>query len=332
MKIPVLAVSPVLLAVGTVLLVQSPILADPVPDGLVHEFWDLVEVTADEGRCPDSNRLIDLFGTHGIGILEVSHRKKIVGEFEAFAPILAASQRPPYVPDLRLQTLYRGAAGEDQRAEMLTALREWLTADINEAPRKGTERLDGSIEELDPFIDYARSVAAEMLADWQDQDAATLMVTLEQKGDLTEEAAWRVRRARERLTNPCAMSFLRAKPGGDVECCQGLRSLQHVTAGTGGWQYHKELYRLSPEEMGDVWALMEENHIGENSKWAGNVYVFAFEFADGVKASISPTEAGRLVYRDNTMLQGAGWLTLENEELYELVWEIFERELGVHPN
>lgn len=317
-----------ILAILLALLFSGSGRTDPVPDELIHELWDLIDATAETGQCPDRERLVELFGSYGLGFLERSHRTKIEREFDVFAPVLVASQAPPYLPGLAVQGFYRENANEVQEQQMLMALGEWLTADISEAPRTGTERLEGPEELVDEAIDYARTVAAEMLADWGDTGADSLMAALEVSGDLTDEALWRLRRARGRLVDPCAVSFLRVKPDGDLECCTVFSDLQHITAGRGGWRWHKEAYRLSPEEMESIWSLIPESRLGKKSNWGGNIYNIVFEFADGVKASMSPTEKGRLVYYDNTMLQGTGWHTLENKDLYTLVWDLFERELG----
>ena len=316
------------LGIAMAVFLFTSVRADPVPDSVVHELWDLIDATAETGRCPDRERLVELLGSHGIWFLEESHEKEVRRNFDVFAPILASSQAPPYVPDPALQEFYRANADEFERWLMLTALREWLSAEITEAPRRGSMRLDGPPEALDGPIDLTRSYAAEMIADWHDDGADSLMADLEKNGDLTEEALWRVRRARGRLVDPCAMSFLRVGSDGDCECCKTFSDIGHVSAGRGGWRYHKEAYRLSQEEVKAVWALIPGCRLGKNSKWAGNLHTVVFEFEDGVKASMSPTEAGRLVYRDNTMLDMGRWLTLENKDLYALVWEVLEERLG----
>ena len=65
---------------------------DPVPDEVVHEFWDLIVATAEANRCPDPERLAEHFGWYGLDLLEDSHLKAVRKQFDVFAPILAASQ------------------------------------------------------------------------------------------------------------------------------------------------------------------------------------------------------------------------------------------------
>lgn len=129
---------------------------------------------------------------------------------------------------------------------MLAALGEWLTAEITEAPRTGTERLDGSAEELDAPIDYGRAVAAEMLADWHDEGADSLMAALEAGGDLTDEALWRL---------------WRLDVGGDTLWCHG-----YDRGGANNYQMAGDL-RITADSCFIVVGEAETLGSGVNDAW-----------------------------------------------------------------
>jgi hypothetical protein len=315
---------------ASVLCLAVPAASDPVPDAVVHRAWDLIEATAKTGQCPDVQTLVNFLGAYGLHLVDEEHVSMIRNNFGALAPVLVLSQAPPSMPRVSVQDLYRSLADAAQREDMLRALREWLTAEVNTLPQQGTMRIEMNPDREEAAIRAVRGMAAEMLADWDDKSAEPLMAVLEAESSFDGNALWHIRRARARLSDPCAFSFLRKTPESDLQCCATVSDLKRVTAGRTGWRYHQVEYELSPEEIGSLWAELSRSAPSEKRPRIISSYCIVFEFDNGVIADISPTGDGGLLYTDNTMIDEADQkIAIKNHDLHSLLWDLFESRMGV---
>jgi hypothetical protein len=269
------------------------------------------------------------FSAFGLNLLSPQHIMAIEKSFSAFAPLIVASQRPGNHRNLSfdLQRFYRQRADSRQRAAMLSALREWLSAEISEAPAGGSMRIVGPPEVVRGQIDLARAEAAEMLSDQGDLQALPLMAVLEERGLKEPRALFVLRRAMARFRQPCAMTFLQETKNG-LQCCESLGRVQRVSLGGGDWRYPRPKYTLDSREVHEFWRLMQGARKGPDKNGFGGRPALLFEFQDGVLASLFPAEAGQLVYTDNVTLDYRRQVTLLSDSLYNWVQQLARAKLG----
>jgi hypothetical protein len=315
---------------ATLICLVLPAAGDPVPDAVVHKAWDLIETAVRTGRCADTQTLVDFLGAYGLHLIDEEHMSMITKDFNAIAPMLVLSQAPPSMPGISIQDFYRSRANAAQREEMLRALRKWLTAEVASYPQQGTIRMDMAPAQEEAAIRRVRAMAAEMLADWDDQSAEPLIAALEAEGSFEGNALWHLKRARARLTDPCAFSFLRKTPENDLQCCAAVSDLKMVTAGKGGWRHHEAKYELTPAEISVLWAELSRSEVSDKRPNVIPPYCIVFEFGDGVLADIRPTGDGAVLYTDNTMVDEAEQeIAIKNRNLHKLLWDLFESRMGV---
>ena len=319
-----------LASVLVILIAPCPTQANPVPDWIATRFRDNVLATSRDGSCPDTTNLIADLGSFGLDLLSPEHVKAMEKSFGAFAPLIVASQRTGKHRSLsyELQRFYWLHASSQQRVEMLKALREWLTAEITEASAGHSMVIAGPPEQVRRSIDAARVKAAEMLSDRGDRESLPFMVALERRGLEDPNSSFVLRRAMARLRQPCAMTFIHETPNGRLECCEVRARVLKISLGRGDLRYPQPKYSLGSREVDEFWSLIHGTRKGPNSNWFGsNLNVFV-EFEDGVIASMSPIEPGRLTYRDNVTLDWRHSLTLQSDSLYNWVLRLAREKLG----
>lgn len=304
--------------------------ANPVPDRVVKDFRQLVAKTAEDGVCPDESRLVGYFSAYGLGFLRPSERAAIDEHFTLFAPILVRSQAPPHHPNLGIQQFYRDRAAPWQRESMLCALREWLTADINEAPGDGVMKVVYPPKAVEEEITRARVAAAEMLTFWRERSALQAMEVMGVRENLTQDLRWRLLRAERRLDDSTAMTFLSVRPNGALDLYERASDVDSAVVRRGSLGSRETpYYNLTQNEVEKMWALLGESKVCESTNWAGFTHCVVLVLHDGVRASLSPTERGHIVYEDNAGHSGSGRLTLESESLWRWIWEIFHDQIGM---
>lgn len=319
------------LASVLVLLSSFPSLAraNPVPDAVAARFRDNVLITSREGHCPDSTSLVADFSAFGMDLLSPQHITAMEENFRAFAPLIVASQRPGNHRNLsfELQGFYWLHASPRQRADMLSALREWLSAEMSEAPAGGSMRIVEPPEQVRRVIDVVRATAAEMLSDRGDSESLPLMAALERRGLEDPHALFVLRRAMARFRHPCAMTFLEETPRNGLQCCESLSRVRRISLGGGDWRYPRPKYTLDSREVHEFWRLMQGARKGSVKNGFGGRPALLFEFQDGVLASLSPTKPGQLAYTDNVTLDRRQQLTLQSDSLYNWVQRLARAKL-----
>lgn len=304
--------------------------ANPVPDRVINDFRSLVAKTAKDGVCPDEGRLEGYFSSYGLGFLRPSERDAIDKHFTIFAPILVSSQGPGHRPDMGIQRFYRDRADQWQRESMLCALRAFLTADPKDTPKEGPGKIVYPPEVARDGLNRARVAAAEMLTFWHDRDALQLMEVVDAQENLTGELGWRLRRAEKRLDDSTAMTFFSVRSDGSLELYEKASDVDSAAVCRGGLGgFASSYYTLTPKEVESMWRLIGESRVCENTNWAGFTHSVIVVLHDGVRASLSPTERGHVVYEDNAGHSFSGRLTLESEPLWKWIWDIFHTEIGM---
>jgi hypothetical protein len=304
-----------LLAVVATLPFTSASLANPIADDLVGDYRALVENTARAAACPDPETLENYFGRFGIDLLSAKLIGRIHERFDVFAPLLVNSQRPPdYALDFRIQELYRARADSIQRAEMIDALRQWLTADIRQAAWHGSGRITGPDDAVLREIESARATAAEMLSDWGDADAVPLMNAVEQKGVQNDEALRRILVARARLVDPCAGRVVRTGSNGPLELCAKREDLALATLYREGGSRE-----LSGAELDEVWRVLPAGAWDENADASGGSIYLTIQTAGGAAVTLSPTEPGWVSLVDDAPSERRFRRVMVNRELFDLL-------------
>ena len=287
--------------------------ANPVPDEVALEFRNLVDATITTGTCPDPTRLTHHFGSFGLDLLDPGQRRGIAVNFDAFAPLLAASQTPEHRPHYAIHRLYRRYADTDQRALMLRSLRRWLTEEIEQAPREGSMRIMGPDELVREIIDHCRVVAAEMLGDWQDEASAATMANLQPKCDERSNCLEVLHWACLRLTDPCAGRVLALDSSESLQFCVTGSDLKSITLPD------DDPYTLTDRERQHAWDLLIAAQPDTNSRWAGGPRHVVLTFTNGCEVKLSPTEPDRLVWTDNTTLDRRRRLTIRSRPLHAFI-------------
>jgi hypothetical protein len=303
-------------------------IANPVPDAVAQEFRALVRTTADTGVCPDAAHLAEDFGQFGIDLLSTSEVAALERQFHVFAPILVEAQRPNHSLSFKVQAFYHKHANPTERAAMEHALREWLTAPLSSAPFHGMVRVVGPRSGVAQLAREARATAAEMLATWGDRDAAPLIANLCAPDTFGTDLGWHLTRAQKCLVDSTALSFVLPRPDRSVGLFETLENVEGANVRRGRLAYGDSLYALVPCEVTALWGMIQESTVDENTNWIGNNFCIVLEFADGVRASLSPTERGHVVYTDNTSLDYMNRLTLRSDRLWSWIADLFRRELG----
>jgi hypothetical protein len=304
----------------------GPCRANPVPDAVANQFRALVRQTAQTGVCPDTTQLAEYFGRFGLDLLSTSERAAVESQFEVFAPLLVEAQRPGQTLSFEVQALFRRRAGTTEREAMQKVLREWLTAP--------SSTLASGVDVSYPpsavaaAVQRTRVTAAEMLAEWGDQSAGPLMARLAAPDTMSAEMAWHLARARECLRDPDARTFLVIDPDSSVRVNQTVEEVKEAGLRQGNLTSGQNQYRLNPAECRDLWAVIRESRVVDRGQRMGGGYSVVLEFADGVRASLSPTQPGYVVYTDNTSLDWRRWGRLKNEQLYKQISALVRREFG----
>jgi len=303
--------------------------ANPVPGEVAEEFRELVATTAKDRRCRDVEALAGYFASYGLDLLRASDVKTIEKRFDVFAPILVEAQRPGRQPNFAIHRLYRAHADSRQKAQMLSALREWLTVSATESSvqrRMGTDGPESMMS--DRMLLGKRLMAVEMLADWGDKDAIPLIEHLAESDSLSERAAWRLARDKQRLIDPTAGTLLNVDSHGMLWVAPQPPPVRKAAIRRGNWENEEDTYVLSESEISGLWPLLAASRIGKDTNWVGDRYAIVVELENGVRASFSPTERGSVVYMDNASLDFRQRITLQSYSLWNWIWSVFERQLG----
>ena len=299
--------------VAALAVAAGPAAANPVPDAVAEDFRGLVATTAATGVCPRPDVLVAHFAAFGLGLLSSADIESIDDHFGVFAPLLVRSQDVNGGLDFRVQELYRAHADAEQRTAMVEVLRHWLTADIQEAPRQGTMRIDGPPSAVQREIEGARTKAAELLLDWDDGESTDLIDDLLSRPMTSEGAQRRLRAVRARFQDPCAGRLVGWATSGPVERC-GKRT-KIVSAAL---RERRQERLLTVRELDSVWKALSKGTWDENSHWAGSLRYLTIRLSDGSTATLSPTEPGRLTYHEDSTYSPVR-RTMSNRELFDLV-------------
>jgi len=151
----------------------APAPANPVLERDAREMNERPARWLAHPTAEDERGLIAQFAAYGVppSLLSPSTLKVLERNFDRFAPLMVAAQRPPRRPHPGLQSWYRRLANDAQAAAMKKTLRAWLSARVSEAPLRGGGRITGPPEIVEREILDARMTAAEMLGDWRDRNA-----------------------------------------------------------------------------------------------------------------------------------------------------------------
>jgi hypothetical protein len=310
--------------VSALLLFSPQVEANPVPDAVATRFRNNVLTTAQNRNCPDSASLVADFSSFGLDLLSSNHIKGIEQSFGTFAPLIVASQRPGNRRNIsfELQRLYFRQADRNQRAAMFQVLREWLTAEISDAPASGSMWVAAPPDAVRRIIDTARAAAAEVLANEGDTTALPLLAALDRRGLAEPHAAFVLKRSKIRLSTPCAMTFLEETRDGGLKRCGDLSGVRKMSIGRGHIDFHHDEQALDDVQVRELWALIPGVRKAPDSGWIGSGTALVIEFRNGVRASLSPTEPGRLVYADNTTMDYRRRITVQSDSLYDRVREL----------
>ena len=95
-----------------------------------------------------------------------------------------------------------------------------------------------------------------------------------------------------------------------------------MSAGRGDRANSRDQQKLNDGRVREVWALIPGARKASKSNWFGSGTALLIEFKNGVCASLSPTESGRLFYTDNTTMDWRWGITLQSDSLYAIVREL----------
>lgn len=322
--------TPTALLLGLSLFVLAPVPplvrtceANPVPDAIAEEFRALVRATAETGACPNPALLTRSFGSFGLDLLSREEIASVERRFDVFAPILVDAQRPEHRLNFQIQSLFRRRANPAQQAAMTQVLRDWLTAPLDSAPWSG---IVWPLSAVRREIQRARVIAAEMLAQSGDVEAGPLMASLLAPDTIDVDLRWNLERAQECLADSTARTFILSRPDGSIHMFETSAEVMSAGIKRGMLSSSDTTHALSQREVSEIWGTLAQSVTSENTSWGWSGYCVLLEFADGVRAGLSPTEPGHVVYVDNTSLDYRRRLTLKNERLWSQISTLIRRE------
>ena len=290
---------------------------NPVPDKAAMEFRALVETTARTGRCPNPDRLVDYFGRYGLSFLEPSQIGSMIATFESFVPFLVQSQEGKYLPNYALQSFFRDHANPSQRAQMIGALRTCLTAEMTEAPIAGGMKIVEPESHVRSVILAARARAAEMLAEWSDEESIADMRALLLTPEITEQLKVVVKRSIARVNNPCAMTFLARAAGGRLACCADSSLLVEGTIVRESSDDTKITYELTKADLNRLWNMLNSGIYREHYSVSGGSTVVTLTLQNGIVATLEKPGRYAILYKDNGTLDFRQEITITSRAFYE---------------
>jgi hypothetical protein len=298
--------------VGTLPIGSAPAGANPVPDAYARAMNERPVRWLTHPTREDELRLIQDFGRYGLshGLLDPKTFDVLDRNFDRFAPLLVSAQRPPRPVDQELQRWFRDRAAGPQRESMKQALREWLVADVHEAPPHGSMQTTGPGEAVAREIFSARLQAAEALGDWQDRDAIPLMHKLLERLPLWSDhyrPRTIIQAAIDRITDPGRAGILVVARDGQLAMHRPFSELDSVAIeapapaarATVRWMADVEARRR-------VWTTLQQGRLSKRGdSWnegppdSIRPRQLTLYFDDGWEATVLGG-GGRWLYSDNT--------------------------------
>lgn len=186
--------------------------ANPVPQRDALEMNERPRRWLSRPNAEDERLLVYHFANYGIarGLLSPSTIGMLERNFDHFAPILVAAQRPPHFPHETIQSWYREHADRAQAEAMKGSLMAWLTEPVTKAPIMDNQLVEEP-GEVKRMILRARLAAAEALGDWRDPRAVPALRDLQARLPKPSPV---ITAAIRRITDPQRADILVPRPGG----------------------------------------------------------------------------------------------------------------------
>ena len=159
---------------------------------------------------------------------------------------------------------------------------------------------------------------AEMLADWADTSALGSIDSLAHDPSTTPELRTMFERSAQRLRDPCSFGFLVPDGHGGIRVCRRRSDLVGISFVAPRKNTPTCTQPLDSSAVSGLWLLLSQCKEGKHARWFEGGWGIHFEFRDGLKADLRPTDSRWFNYTDTS--KGGWWSrVIENPRLFEAV-------------
>lgn len=310
------------------LLLEVPCHANPISARDGEDIEQLPQRVADGGTNAERERWSDLLSRYGFDLFRAKSLRYVTRHLRQLTPLLIASQEPNRGLSLNVYSLhrvFRCSATPEDKEEMVRTLRRWL---VEPLPRVEVRFCGVRGADTTAWNRYVvlrtRAIAAEILSDYRDQDAAPLILALERSLEAEpnryEVILFRpfIHRALERLINPHATGILARLCDAKVEGYAAPGTARAVTVHRSRRDPHPAITSESTTCSALVQALesaqsplLDEGwRVSRGWRGLSQEFTIGITFANGDSASLTPVgrrgflrTSRAVLYSDNTRLE-----------------------------